>query len=93
MTQQTIDPWRVCVDALRERWVGEEFPETVVGWMFDALDAAGDTTVPRDDNAREEARIMASMVFADIGPECDYGAVVSNVIRACEATAKTGDGS
>lgn len=77
----------IAVHALRARWTHEETPATVVGWIFDALDEQGDTTVPRTRQARDEAVVMAGMVFADLGPAgegIDYFALVSNVLRATE---------
>lgn len=81
------DPYVIARDALRERWKGEATPEQVVGWIFAALDEAGDTTVLRDEKARDDAVVMAAMVFADLAgePGVDYGALVSNVLRAVRA--------
>ena len=79
------DPYTVCRQALNEAWIGQASPSEVVGWMFVALDAADDRTVPRDEAARNRCVTMAAMVFADIGSEehgTDMGAVVSNVLRA-----------
>jgi hypothetical protein len=81
--QSTRDPWCVCLDALVREWQGEATPQQVVGWMIAALDEAGDTQIPRTRNAVAGAEVMAAMVFADLGAEgIDYGAVVSNVLRA-----------
>lgn len=59
--------------------------------MFTALDEVGDTTVLRTREAREEAECMVGMVFADLWDEevCDYGAVVSNALRAIEKISVT----
>ncbi|MCA1571668.1 MAG: hypothetical protein LC798_15410 [Chloroflexi bacterium] len=53
-----------------------------MSWMFAALDRADDTTIPRDQEARDTAVAMAGMVFADIGDDMSVGALVSNVLRA-----------
>lgn len=77
----------VCVAALRENWQREATPREVVGWMFDALDRAGNEVVPRSDHARRETEAMVGMVFADLSGEefVDYNAVVSNALRQAEA--------
>lgn len=80
------DPHAICVEVLREMWVGEAYPYEVVTWMFTALDEEGDTTIPRGPKDRKEAETMCSMVMADLGDGCDYGAVVSNVLRAACAS-------
>ena len=79
------DAWTVCRDALNEKWKAEAYAADVVHWMFEALDEVEDETVPRDDDARERAIVMANMVFADLGDDMDNGALVSNVLRAARA--------
>lgn len=79
------------MEALRFHWVAEATPEDVVGWMFDALDKAGDDTVPRTNGARAEAIAMTGMVFADLAEDLDYGAVVSNALRAAQGTEEDDD--
>lgn len=85
-----MDAYTTCVDGLRSNWgPGELYPREVVDIMFTALDEDGDMTVPRTPEAREEAQIMIGMVFADCWPEgADYGAIVSNALRAIEKVAR-----
>lgn len=40
-------PYSIALKALEERWTGQATPEEVVGWIFDALEAANDTLTPR----------------------------------------------
>jgi hypothetical protein len=78
--------YAICLEALREHWTGQAYPREVTTWMFDALDAAGDTTIPRDVNARGHVVTMVGEVMADLGDPTDYTAVVSNALRAACAS-------
>ncbi len=78
------DPYRIGLKALRSQWTRQATPREVVGWIFDALDAEGEHTVPRDLAARDRATVMAGMVFADLGDPADMGVVVSHVLRAAQ---------
>lgn len=91
---QRPDPYTVAVSGLRARWLSEASPRDVVHWIYAALDEAGDTTVPRTIEARENAVVMVGQVFADIGDSeegCDYGAIVSNALRAMEREVLSAD--
>ena len=74
-------PYSVCLTALQTHWTGQASPEEIVGWMFDALDVAGDVTVPRTPVTRHAAELMTADVMADLGDPTDMSAVVANVLR------------
>lgn len=86
--QSVSDPYAIGMSALRFNWTGQATPREVVGYIFDALDEAGDETIPRTNQALADAVSLVGMVFIDLGHEeggVDYGAVVSHALRAAKA--------
>ena len=81
---RATDPYWICCTALREHWHGEAYAKQIVQWMIEALDAAGDRTIPRCEKAREDAVVMVGMVMADLGDETSIEPVVSHALRAME---------
>lgn len=79
------DPHWICCTALRERWHGEAHAKDVVQWMVEALDAAGDRTIPRCEKARKDAVVMVGMVMADLGDDTSIEPVASHALSAMKS--------
>jgi hypothetical protein len=68
-------------NALRDNWEGEKTPGEAVDIIFDALRPMGMWSLRLTEHLHGEAVKVASMVFADLGPTVDYGALTANVLR------------